>query len=252
MDDAAATLGKIYHVGGTEFAVPVIENEVQRAVELMTNDRAEHGRYAGILILTELATQASVPFLVHVNSISEKVVIPIRDSRVSTAYSSSLRLPASPFVTLQESVRNKAAVLLNRCLTMAAQRDNKNTKPSSFVLILQEAQKGISSTSSDVIQGSLLMYRELLKTTGMFMTDYYGDTCEKILNHRTHKDLAVRKTVISILPVCAHYNPAKFTEHFLFRSMSWLLQQMNKPGERTQGKHPRRPSGFKAHHTVSI
>ena len=96
------------------------------------------------------------------------------------------------------------------------------------------------------------MYRELLKTTGMFMTDYYGDTCEKILNHRTHKDLAVRKTVISILPVCAHYNPAKFTEHFLFRSMSWLLQQMNKPGERTQGKHPRRPSGFKAHHTVSI
>ena len=88
MDDAAATLGKIYHVGGTEFAVPVIENEVQRAVELMTNDRAEHGRYAGILILTELATQASVPFWVHVNSISEKVVIPIRDSRVRAACSS--------------------------------------------------------------------------------------------------------------------------------------------------------------------
>jgi FKBP12-rapamycin complex-associated protein len=153
---------------------------------------------------------------------------------------------------LQESVRNKAAVLLNRCLAMVAQRDNKTTKPSSFVLILQEAQKGISSTSPDVIQGSLLMYRELLKTTGMFMTDYYGDTCEKILNHRTHKDLAVRKTVISILPVCAHYNPAKFTEHFLFRSMSWLLQQMTKQGERTQGKDPRGSSGFKAHHAVSI
>jgi hypothetical protein len=54
MDDAAATLGKIYHVGGTEFAVPVIENEVQRAVELMTNDRAEHARYAGILIFSLL------------------------------------------------------------------------------------------------------------------------------------------------------------------------------------------------------
>jgi serine/threonine-protein kinase mTOR len=84
MDDAAATLGKIYHVGGTEFAVPVIENEVQRAVELMTNDRSEHGRYAGILILTELAAQASVPFWVHVGPVLEKVITPIRDSRVRT------------------------------------------------------------------------------------------------------------------------------------------------------------------------
>jgi len=252
MDDAAATFGKIYHVGGTEFAVPMIENEVQRAVELMTNDRPEHARYAGILILTELATQASVPFGVHANPVSEKVVIPIRDSRVRTASCSSLRLLFSSFVTLQETVRNKAAVLLNQCLTMVAQRDNQNIKPSSFVLILQEAQKGISSTSPDVIQGSLLMYRELLKTTGVFMTDYYGDTFEKIFNHRTHKDLAVRKTVISILPTCALYNPARFTEHFLFRSMSWLLQQMNKPGERTQGKHARCSSEFKADHTVSI
>ena len=93
MDDAATTLGKIYHVGGTEFAVPVIENEVQRAVELMTNDRAEHGRYAGILILTELASQASVPFWVHVNPVLEKVIIPIRDSRVNIASPSNLISP---------------------------------------------------------------------------------------------------------------------------------------------------------------
>jgi len=97
MDDAAATLGKIYHVGGTQFAVPVIENEVQRAVELMTNDRAEHSRYAGVLILTELAAQASVPFWVHVNPVLEKVVIPIRDSRVRTAGSSILLLPFRNF-----------------------------------------------------------------------------------------------------------------------------------------------------------
>jgi hypothetical protein len=93
MDDAAATLGKIYRVGGTEFAVPVIENEVQRAVELMTNDRAEQGRYAGILILTELATQASVPFWAHANPILEKVVSPIRDTRVRASSFSNLPIP---------------------------------------------------------------------------------------------------------------------------------------------------------------
>jgi FKBP12-rapamycin complex-associated protein len=83
MTAAATTFGKILQVGGPGFTENVLEMEVQRAVDLMTVDKTEHGRYAGIVILTEIATHASGQFYRYVISILEKIVIPLRDPRVS-------------------------------------------------------------------------------------------------------------------------------------------------------------------------
>jgi FKBP12-rapamycin complex-associated protein len=80
---AALTFGKILRVGGPGFTENIIESEVQRAVELMTADKTEHGRFAGVVILTEIATYASAQFYRYVNFILEKIVIPLRDFRVS-------------------------------------------------------------------------------------------------------------------------------------------------------------------------
>jgi hypothetical protein len=83
MTAAAATFGKILQVGGPGFTQNVLEVEVQPAVELMTVDKTEHGRYAGILILTEISTHAGAQFYRYVSAILEKVVVPMRDPRVS-------------------------------------------------------------------------------------------------------------------------------------------------------------------------
>jgi serine/threonine-protein kinase mTOR len=80
---AASTFGRILQVGGPGFTENVLEMEVQRAVDLMTVDKTEYGRYAGIIILNEIATHASGQFHQHVISILEKIVIPLRDPRVS-------------------------------------------------------------------------------------------------------------------------------------------------------------------------
>jgi FKBP12-rapamycin complex-associated protein len=80
---AALTFGKILQVGGPGFTENIIETEVQRAVELMTVDKTEHGRYAGVVILTEIATYASPQFYRYVNLILDKIVTPLRDFRVS-------------------------------------------------------------------------------------------------------------------------------------------------------------------------
>jgi FKBP12-rapamycin complex-associated protein len=79
---AASTFGEILEVGGPGFTENVLEMEVQRAVDLMTVDKTEYGRYAGILILTEIAMHASGQFHQHVISTLEKIVIPLRDPKV--------------------------------------------------------------------------------------------------------------------------------------------------------------------------
>ncbi|CAG8608891.1 7808_t:CDS:10, partial [Acaulospora colombiana] len=211
MNAAASTFGKILQVGGPSFTETVLDAEVLRAVDLMTVDKTEHGRYAGIIILIETATHASGQFYRHVNQILEKVVTPMRDPR--------------------ETVRKVAATLLSRCLSLVANHD-KVPNPQIFVYILAEAQKGITNSSSDVIQGSLLIYRELLMSTNMFMEEHFADTCEKILSLRQHKDMAVRKTVTNLLPVCARYDPTQFNEQFLYKTMGWLLPQLAKPAEK--------------------
>jgi FKBP12-rapamycin complex-associated protein len=86
MNAAASTFGKILQVGGPSFTETVLDAEVLRAVDLMTVDKTEHGRYAGIIILIETATHASGQFYKHVNQILEKVVTPMRDPRVSAQF----------------------------------------------------------------------------------------------------------------------------------------------------------------------
>ena len=92
MNCAAATFGKILQVGGPSFTENVLEMEVQRAADLMTLDKTEYGRYAGILILSEIATHASDQFYRYVGPTLEKVVIPLKDQRVSCAFESFLDL----------------------------------------------------------------------------------------------------------------------------------------------------------------
>lgn len=84
---AAQTFGKILEVGGPGFITEnVIDTEIQRGVELMTNDKTEHGRFAGVAILIEFATHAGGQFNRYINLILEKVIVPLRDPRVSIGF----------------------------------------------------------------------------------------------------------------------------------------------------------------------
>ena len=83
MTAAASTFGKILQVGGPSFITEsLIDIEVQRAVSLMVEDKTEHGRYAGVAILTEIATHASQQFYRHVGTVLKEILVPLRDSRV--------------------------------------------------------------------------------------------------------------------------------------------------------------------------
>ncbi|KAF8966334.1 atypical/PIKK/FRAP protein kinase [Flammula alnicola] len=209
---ASKTLGQIAEIGGSAFGERFMDFEVPAAVELMQPDKQESPRYAGVLILKELARNSPTYFHSHIGIVFDNILVPLRDQRVI--------------------VREGAAELLAACLEIVTQRERQARTPY-LSKILQDAQMGLKQTQPEVIHGSLLTYRELLLHAGMFMKENFLDTADQILKFKSHRDLLVRKMVITMIPSLAAYDTQTFTEHFLHKAMAHLLTQLEKPNERS-------------------
>ncbi|KAI0924480.1 hypothetical protein AcW2_005356 [Taiwanofungus camphoratus] len=209
---ASKTLGQIAAVGGPTFGERWLDFEVQAAIKLLQADRQEPGRYAGVLILKELARNSPTFFHAHIELVFDKILVPLRDARVI--------------------VRESAAELLAACLEIITQRERQARSPY-LLKILQDAQMGLKMAQPEVIHGSLLTYRELLLHGGMFMKENFLDAAEQILSYKTHRDALVRKMVITLIPTLAVYDTQTFSEHHLHKAMAHLLTQLDKPNERS-------------------
>ncbi|KAI6023936.1 hypothetical protein PISMIDRAFT_679672 [Pisolithus microcarpus 441] len=206
---ASKTLGHIAAIGGADFGEGFMDAEVPAAVDMLQGQ--ELPRYAGVLILKELARNSSAYFHSHISLVFDKILIPLRDPRVF--------------------VREGAAELLAACLDIVTNRE-RQTRPMYLMKILQDAQLGLKMSQPEVIHGSLLMYRELLLRGDTFMREAFLDTAEQILRFKSHRDNLVHKTVITLIPTLAAYETHTFTEHYLHKSMGHLLTQLEKPNER--------------------
>jgi len=69
------------------------------------------------------------------------------------------------------------------------------------------------------------------------MKENFLDTADQILRFKAHRDLLVRKMVITMIPSLAGYDTQTFTEHFLHKAMAHLLTQLEKPNERSFGEY---------------
>jgi serine/threonine-protein kinase mTOR len=234
---ASKTLGRIAQLGGAAFGDRFMDFEVQSAIGLLSaerqTDKLETNRYAGVLILKELAKHSPTYFHPHIGLVFEKILIALRDSRVL--------------------VREGAAELLAACLEIVTQRDRSRESPY-FRRILSDAQNGLKMTQPEVIHGSLLTYKELLLHGGMvremlrsfiisdsymtqFMKDDYLDAANRIMSFKNHRDSVVRKMVITLIPALASYDTHTFVEHHLHHAVAHLLSQLDKPQERTFGEN---------------
>ncbi|KAF8074724.1 phosphatidylinositol 3-kinase [Lyophyllum atratum] len=208
---ASKTLGQIAEIGGAAFGERFMDKEVPAAIEMMQPDKQESPRYAGVLILKELARNSPTYFHSHIAVVFDNILVPLRDQRLI--------------------VREGAAELLAACLEIVTQRERQTRSPYLFK-ILQDAQMGLKQSQPEIIHGSLLTYRELLLHAGMFMRETFLDTADQILRFKSHRDLLVRKMVITMIPSLAAYDTQTFTEHFLHKAMAHLLTQLEKPNER--------------------
>jgi len=143
---ASKTLGQIAEIGGSAFGDRFIDFEVPAAVEMIQPEKPESLRYAGVLILKELARNSPTYFYSHIEHVFKNILVPLRDQRVI--------------------VREGAAELLAACLEIVTQRE-RQARTAYLSKILQDAQIGLKQTQPEVIHGSLLTYRELLLHAGM-------------------------------------------------------------------------------------
>jgi serine/threonine-protein kinase mTOR len=189
-----------------------MEFEVKRALEWLSSDRHESRRHAAVLVLRELARNSPTLFYAYVPQVLELIWTALRD----------------PKVTIRES----AAECLSSCLEIISQRETA-LRIQWYTKMLEEAQYGLKVNNTDWIHGSLLAYRELLLRAGMFMHERYNEVCEVVLRHRDHKDGLIRRTVVSLIPSLAGYNPEEFVATYLHKCMGHLLGQLKKEKDRS-------------------
>ncbi|KAH8990674.1 armadillo-type protein [Lactarius hatsudake] len=201
---ASKTLGKIVEIGGATFGeiFNSMGFQVPAAISLLQEYNQESARYAGVLILKELARNGPVYFHPHIDLVFDNVLIPIRDPSAI--------------------VREGAAELLAACLEIIAQRE-KQGGISRLSKVLADTRAGLKMRQPEVIHGSLLTYQELLLHGGMFMRENFMDTAGSILRSGTSRDPSVRKMVVTLIPTLAIYDPQIFGEHFLHEAMGHLL-----------------------------
>ena len=162
---ASKSLGKIAKIGDQVLGERFIEHEVPDSIELLSpTDKTEQSRYAGVLVLKELARNSPMYFIQHITLIFDKILLPLRDPRVCIIMHMIIQFF---MFFLQVHVREGAAELLAELLDIMAQRERQSRSQPFLVKLVEHSSQGLKTNQVEIIHGSLLTYRELLLHAGM-------------------------------------------------------------------------------------
>lgn len=189
----------------------LVEFEVKRSIEWISDSRQEARRQAAILEITSIATQSPTLLYAYVGTILDAMPAVLKDPK--------------------QAIRVDAAACLHACLDIIQLRDSP-VRYQWYTKLLEEARAGVKSTSPDAVHGGLLIFRELLLAAGMFMNPHFSEVCEVILKLKDSKDVVIKRQVIQLFPTCATYNPVEFTKRYLVDSMSFLIGQLKRERDR--------------------
>ncbi|KAI9143717.1 armadillo-type protein [Paraphysoderma sedebokerense] len=212
---AARALGRLASPGvGGSLTAEFVEFEIKRALEwLQANDRQDSKRHAAVLVIKELASNAPTLIYTYIPTIFDLIWVALRDPKII--------------------IREAAVDALSVCLELLLQRES-SVRVQWYNKIYEEAGKGLRVGTSDWVHGSLLVLKELLVHTGKFMDPKYRDLCETLLKLKDHKDGLIRRTVISVIPNLATYDPKEF-DVYLSRFMNHLIGMVRKEREKGGG-----------------
>ncbi|KAI2636825.1 TOR kinase [Xylaria nigripes] len=210
MQPAAVALGKLCRPGGSLIS-ELVESEVKTALEWLQSDRIEEKRYSAVLVLRELARNAPTLMYAYVGLIFDLIWVGLRDPR------NLIRLTSGETVCA--------------CFQIIRERDQE-MKQTWMGKMYTETLVGLKVNTIESIHASLLVLRELLEQGGMFMQDHYQEACDIVFRHKDHRDVTIRKTVVTLVPDLANYAPADFAHLYLHKFMLFLSGMLKKEKER--------------------
>ncbi|KAI9166124.1 hypothetical protein LWI28_026644 [Acer negundo] len=211
---ASRVLGHLARAGGAMTADEV-EFQVKMALEWLRGDRVEYRRFAAVLILKEMAENASTVFNVHVPEFVDAIWVALRDPTLA--------------------VRERAVEALRACLRVIEKRETR-WRVQWYYRMFEATQDGLGRNAPvHSIHGSLLAVGELLRNTGEFMMSRYREVAEIVLRYLEHRDRLVRLSITSLLPRIAHFLRDRFVTNYLKICMNHILTVLRLPAERDSG-----------------
>ncbi|PPD85571.1 hypothetical protein GOBAR_DD17494 [Gossypium barbadense] len=211
---ASKVLGHLARAGGAMTADEV-EFQVKTALEWLRGERIEYRRFAAVLILKEMAENASTVFNVHVPEFVDAIWVALRDPTLA--------------------VREHAVEALRACLRVIEKRETR-WRVQWYYRMFEATQDGLGKNAPiHSIHGSLLAVGELLRNTGEFMMSRYREVAEIVLRYLEHRDRLVRLSITSLLPRIAHFLRDRFVTNYLTICMNHILAVLRIPAERASG-----------------
>uniref|UniRef100_A0A5B7BS83 Serine/threonine-protein kinase TOR n=1 Tax=Davidia involucrata TaxID=16924 RepID=A0A5B7BS83_DAVIN len=211
---ASKVLGHLARKGGAMTADEV-ERQVRNALEWLRGERVEYRRFAAVLILKEMAENASTVFNVHVPEFVDAIWVALRDPTLA--------------------VRERAVEALRACLRVIEKRETR-WRVQWYYRMFEATQDGLGRAAPvHSIHGSLLAVGELLRNTGEFMMSRYREVAEIVLRYLEHRDRLVRLSITSLLPRIAHFLRDRFVTNYLSICMNHILAVLKIPAERASG-----------------
>ncbi|XP_017224295.1 serine/threonine-protein kinase TOR isoform X2 [Daucus carota subsp. sativus] len=211
---ASRVLGHLARAGGAMTADEV-ECQVRNALEWLRGERVEYRRFAAVLILKEMAENASTVFNVHVPEFVDAIWVALRDPTLA--------------------VRERAVEALRACLRVIEKRETR-WRVQWYYRMFEATQDGLGRNAPvHSIHGSLLAVGELLRNTGEFMMSRYREVAEIVLRYLEHRDRLVRLSITSLLPRIAHFLRDRFVTNYLTICMNHILAVLKIPAERASG-----------------
>ena len=198
MEYAAKAMGKLSSpsIGGS-LAVELVEFEVKRSLEWLLNDKTEFKRYAAVLIIKEIALNASTILYGYMGQILECIWIPLRD--------------------VHQNVRFVASESFSVCLSLIQQRDSQQREQwykSMYTQILQ----GFKQSSTEQLHGSFLAMQAMIRFSKEFMLANVEECQSCLWKYRDHKDQGVKDTILQTLP----YFGSNFTSVMSTNIKDWM------------------------------
>ncbi|KAK3414003.1 serine/threonine-protein kinase TOR [Eucalyptus grandis] len=211
---ASGVLGHLARAGGAMIA-DEMERQLKIALDWLRGDRVEHRLLAAVLILKEMAENASTVFNVHVPEFVDAIWVALRDP--------------------DEKIREQAVEALRACLRVIEKRETR-WRVQWYYRMFEATQDGLGRNAPvHSIHGSLLAVGELLRNTGEFMMSRYREVAEIVLRYLEHKDRLVRRSITSLLPRIAHFLRDRFVTHYLTICMKHILGVLQTPADRATG-----------------
>ncbi|CAO2815870.1 unnamed protein product [Amaranthus hypochondriacus] len=211
---ASRVLGHLARAGGAMTADEV-EHQIRSALDWLRGERVEYRRLAAVLILKEMAENASTVFNVHVPEFVDAIWVALRDPSLD--------------------IRERAVEALRACLRVIEKRETR-WRVQWYYRMFEETQEGLRRNAPvHSIHGSLLAVGELLRNSGEFMMSRYREVAEIVLRYLEHRDRLVRLSITSLLPRIAHFLRDRFVTNYLTICMEHILAVLRIPAEQASG-----------------